>query len=84
MARDVSVTISVQPLRAPMPEMTAMAAMNFPAHALWGKMRLEGVDERRTGVDQRVVGDQAHHRRGHQHVEDGADRGAEHRGAHRR
>jgi len=25
-------------LRAPIPEMTAMAAMNFPAHVLWGKM----------------------------------------------
>jgi hypothetical protein len=38
MARDVSVMISVQPFRAPMPEMTATAAMNCPAHALWGKM----------------------------------------------
>ena len=33
MAREVSVTMSVQPLRAPIPEITAMAAMNFPAHA---------------------------------------------------
>jgi hypothetical protein len=38
MALEVSVTIRVQPLRAPIPEMTAMAAMNFPAHVLWGKM----------------------------------------------
>ncbi len=38
MARDVSVTIRVQPLRAPIPEITAMAAMNFPAHASWGKI----------------------------------------------
>ncbi len=38
MARDVSVTIRVQPLRAPMPEITAMAAMNFPAQASWGKI----------------------------------------------
>ena len=37
-ARDVSVTIRVQPLRAPMPETTAMAAMNFPAQASWGKI----------------------------------------------
>ena len=32
MALDVSVTMSVQPLRAPIPEMTATAAMNFGAH----------------------------------------------------
>ena len=38
MARDVSVTMSVQPLSAPMPEMTATAAMNFPAQLLWGNM----------------------------------------------
>src|SRR5665213_3240581 len=31
MAREVSVTISVHPLRAPIPETTAMAAMNLPA-----------------------------------------------------
>ena len=37
-ARDVSVTIRVQPFRAPMPDTTATAAMNFPAQALWGKM----------------------------------------------
>ncbi len=37
-AREVSVTIRVQPLRAPMPETTATAAMNFPAHASWGKI----------------------------------------------
>ncbi len=38
MARDVSVTMRVQPLRAPMPEITAIAAMNFPAQASWGKI----------------------------------------------
>ena len=38
MALDVSVTIKVQPLSAPIPEITAMAAMNFPAHASWGKI----------------------------------------------
>ena len=38
MAREVSVTISVQPLRAPIPETTATAAMNCPAQASWGKM----------------------------------------------
>jgi len=37
-ARDVSVTISVHPFSAPIPETTAMAAMNFGAHALPGKM----------------------------------------------
>ncbi len=38
MARDVSVTMSVQPLSAPMPEMTATAAMNLGAQASWGNI----------------------------------------------
>ena len=38
MARDVSVTMRVQPLRAPIPETTATAAMNFPAQLLWGNI----------------------------------------------
>src|ERR1022692_4992296 len=38
MAREVSVTIKVQPFSAPMPEATATAAMNFPAQALWGNI----------------------------------------------
>ena len=80
MARDVSVTIRVQPLSAPMPEMTATAAMNLPGPGAVGEDRLEGVHERRARVDQGVMGDQADHRRGHQHVEDGAGRGADHRG----
>jgi len=38
MARDVSVTMRVHPLSAPMPDTTATAAMNFPAQELWGNI----------------------------------------------
>jgi hypothetical protein len=37
-ARELSVTISVQPLSAPMPETTATAAMNVPAHGVPGNI----------------------------------------------
>ena len=37
-ALEVSVTINVQPFRAPMPDTTASAAMNFPGQVPWVKM----------------------------------------------
>ena len=73
-------TIRVQPLSAPMPGDHGDGGDELPGPGLVGEDRLEGVHERRAGVDQGVVGDQAHHRRGDQHVEDGAERGAEQRG----
>ena len=74
-AREVSVTIRVQPLRAPMPEITASVAMNFPGQCRGGRC-LEGVDERRSVVQELVVRHQAHHRGRHEHVKSGARRGA--------
>ena len=81
MARDVSVTMRVQPLRAPMPDTTATAAMNFPARVV-GEHGVEGVDEGRPGAHEGVVRHQAHHDRRHQHVEQRTGRRADHRGAH--
>ena len=76
MAREVSVTMRVQLINAPKPETTAIAAMKRPTHALW-EHRLVGVDEGGTGLDQRVVRHQPHHRRRHGDVEEGAGPGAE-------
>jgi len=53
MAREVSVMIKVQPLRAPMPETTAKAAMVLPAHAL-AEHAVNRVHERRASTHQRV------------------------------
>ena len=77
MARDVSVTMSVQPFRAPMPEITAMAAMKRPAQALCGKMDWNALTNGDPGVDQGVVRHQTHDHRRHQHVQHGARRGAD-------
>ena len=62
MAREVSVTIRVQPLRAPMPETTAMAAMNFPAQALWGNIESKALTNGDPVLTSVWCGDQPHHR----------------------
>ena len=80
-ARDTSVVTSVHPFRAPMPETTASAATSLPAQAPWVKIVSNAEHERRGVVDQGVMRDQAHDRGGHRHVQDGAGRGAEQRGA---
>ena len=57
-----------------------MAAMNFPAQASWGKIDWKALTNGDPVFDQGVVGHQAHDHCGHQHVEDGAEGGAEERG----
>ena len=84
MARDVSVTMRVQPLRAPMPDITAMAAMNFPAQAFVGKHRLEGIHERRPVPTSVWCETRPMTAGSHQHVEQGTGRSADHRGARSR
>ena len=58
--------------------------MNFPAHALWGNIVWKALTNGDPVPTQRVVRDQTHHDGGHEHVEEGAERRADHRGAHRR
>ena len=55
--------------------------MNFPAHALWGKIVWKALTNGDPVLTSVWCGDQAHHRGGDQHVQHRAERRADQRGA---